>query len=181
VDGTLVKPRLVSRSLSKSVASNGSVFHGSDIESDDGSDAASEEHEDGSFELPQQRSKAKPPPHFSEDDGGQLTNSAPSKPSIANGTKRDLHYCGLCATTHADGIGECFMTDRSEHLAEFREMLLLHADDEPPAQRVTFFTFLIFNSTFLFILRRRLLLLSMQLLKDAATNISFKASLFVLY
>jgi hypothetical protein len=46
---------------------------------------------------------------------------------------------------HPDGPGECFMTDQSEHLAEFREMLLLHADDEPWEQRVTFFACHVYN------------------------------------
>ncbi|KAJ7107605.1 SNF2 family DNA-dependent ATPase [Mycena crocata] len=42
--------------------------------------------------------------------------------------------CVLCGRRHSKG--ECAMTDKSEHLAEFREMLLLHADDEPLQKRV---------------------------------------------
>ena len=45
--------------------------------------------------------------------------------------------CGLCGERH--GSGECLMVDRSENLAEYREMLILHADDEPWEERVRFF------------------------------------------
>ncbi|KAK0464991.1 SNF2 family DNA-dependent ATPase [Desarmillaria tabescens] len=43
--------------------------------------------------------------------------------------------CGLCGKRHGDRLGECAMTDKSENLAEFREMLILHADDEPFEER----------------------------------------------
>ncbi|KAK0208177.1 SNF2 family DNA-dependent ATPase [Desarmillaria ectypa] len=43
--------------------------------------------------------------------------------------------CGLCGRRHGDRLGECAMTDRSENLAEFREMLILYADDEPFEER----------------------------------------------
>ncbi|KAK0478320.1 SNF2 family DNA-dependent ATPase [Armillaria novae-zelandiae] len=43
--------------------------------------------------------------------------------------------CGLCGKRHGDRLGECTMTDKSENLAEFREMLILHADDEPFEER----------------------------------------------
>ncbi len=46
--------------------------------------------------------------------------------------------CGLCGKRHGDRLGECAMTDKSENLAEFREMLILHADDEPFEERVCF-------------------------------------------
>ena len=142
MDGTPVKPKMLSASPSRSGASNGSAF--SDIESDDGSDTTSEEPEDGSFALPTSKMKAKPtPPRSPEYGGGRSGNVTHS--SIPNGAERDLHFCGLCATRHADGPGNCFMTDRSEYLAEFREMLLLHADDEPWEQRVTYFAYLAFS------------------------------------
>ena len=48
------------------------------------------------------------------------------------------HYagpdCGLCGQSHESG--QCLMVDRSENLAEYREMLILHADDEPWEERV---------------------------------------------
>jgi hypothetical protein len=44
--------------------------------------------------------------------------------------------CGLCGTRHGDGLGECSMTDKSENLAEYREILILHADDEDWVTRV---------------------------------------------
>ena len=47
----------------------------------------------------------------------------------------NLIDCGLCGQLHASG--ECQMIDRSENLAEYREMLILHADDEPWEERVS--------------------------------------------
>ncbi|KAF8213246.1 SNF2 family N-terminal domain-containing protein [Mycena galopus ATCC 62051] len=43
--------------------------------------------------------------------------------------------CSLCGARHGDQLGECMMTEKSEHLAEFREMLLLHPEDEPLEKR----------------------------------------------
>jgi chromodomain-helicase-DNA-binding protein 4 len=115
-----------SKSTPRSGASNDSEFSEPNVESDnDSSSATSAEPEDGPFNLPPSKMKAKAP-------------------------SRDLRYCGLCAMSHADGPGQCFMTDKSEHLAEFREMLLLHADDEPWEQRVTFSTSRVFNCLTLF-------------------------------
>ncbi|KAF7339801.1 Chromatin remodeling factor mit1 [Mycena venus] len=53
---------------------------------------------------------------------------------IQNLTNQDP--CTLCGLRHGDQLGECMMTERSEHLAEFREMLLLHPEDEPFDKRV---------------------------------------------
>lgn len=47
----------------------------------------------------------------------------------------DTPKCGLCRNEH--GPGECPMVERSENLAEYREMLILHADDEPWEERVS--------------------------------------------
>ncbi|KAJ7042418.1 SNF2 family DNA-dependent ATPase [Mycena alexandri] len=44
--------------------------------------------------------------------------------------------CALCRNHHGDQLGECMMTEKSEHLAEFREMLILHPDDEPLEKRL---------------------------------------------
>ncbi|KAF7310762.1 SNF2 family DNA-dependent ATPase [Mycena chlorophos] len=44
--------------------------------------------------------------------------------------------CSLCGDRHSDQLGACLMTENSEHLAEFREMLILHADDEPLDKRL---------------------------------------------
>jgi FlaA1/EpsC-like NDP-sugar epimerase len=44
--------------------------------------------------------------------------------------------CTLCGLRHGDRLGECMMTEKSEHLAEFREMLILHPEDEPLEKRV---------------------------------------------
>ncbi|TFK56559.1 hypothetical protein OE88DRAFT_1730039 [Heliocybe sulcata] len=41
--------------------------------------------------------------------------------------------CGLCGLEHAPS--SCYMTESSENLAEYRRMLLIHADDEPIEDR----------------------------------------------
>ena len=41
--------------------------------------------------------------------------------------------CGLCKIAHKDN---CIMTSSSQNLADYRYMLLVHADDEPLEQRV---------------------------------------------
>ncbi|KAJ7786129.1 SNF2 family DNA-dependent ATPase [Mycena metata] len=48
----------------------------------------------------------------------------------------DQEPCTLCRNHHGDQLGECMMTEKSEHLAEFREMLILHPDDEPLEKRL---------------------------------------------
>ncbi|EPQ60503.1 hypothetical protein GLOTRDRAFT_68181 [Gloeophyllum trabeum ATCC 11539] len=47
--------------------------------------------------------------------------------------KEDFERCGLCGTVHGPGV--CYMTESSENLAEYRRMLLIHADDEPIEDR----------------------------------------------
>ncbi|KAJ7492793.1 SNF2 family DNA-dependent ATPase [Mycena latifolia] len=47
-----------------------------------------------------------------------------------------LEPCTLCGSRHSDQLGECMMTEKSEHLAEFREMLILHPEDEPLKKRL---------------------------------------------
>ncbi|KAG7099004.1 hypothetical protein E1B28_000889 [Marasmius oreades] len=72
----------------------------------------------------------------SESDGYQDRSSKSSLPAASgvNGSTLD-QICGLCGQSHATD-GYCAMTDSSQNLAEFREMLILHADDEPYEQRV---------------------------------------------
>ncbi|KAF8078789.1 SNF2 family DNA-dependent ATPase [Lyophyllum atratum] len=113
-----------------SVASEGSGYMVSDIESDGDNDVSSGETEDKTFEPSHRKSKAKAPLALST----ARPLNGPLSP-IHNSGLRNVQYCGLCGGRHGDGPGECVMTERSENLAEFREMLLLHADDEPWEQR----------------------------------------------
>jgi hypothetical protein len=46
----------------------------------------------------------------------------------------EIIACGLCGRRH--GVKQCSMTDSSQNLAEYREMLMLHGDDEPWEERV---------------------------------------------
>jgi hypothetical protein len=48
--------------------------------------------------------------------------------------------CSLCGIRHGDGA--CYMTESSENLAEYRQMLILHADDEPVEDRVIIYILL---------------------------------------
>ncbi|EAU92718.2 SHREC complex subunit Mit1 [Coprinopsis cinerea okayama7 len=52
---------------------------------------------------------------------------------IPDVARQDLLDCGLCGGKH--GIKQCLMTDNSENLAEYRMMLIYHADDEPYEER----------------------------------------------
>ncbi|KAF5384826.1 hypothetical protein D9615_001372 [Tricholomella constricta] len=116
-------------STATSVVSDGSGYIISDIESDEEGDVSNSETEDRSFEPLQPKSKAK--------SAGPLTSRPLNGPlsAIHNSRSHNIQYCGLCGGRHGDGPGECVMTERSENLAEFREMLLLHADDEPWERR----------------------------------------------
>jgi hypothetical protein len=53
---------------------------------------------------------------------------------IQNTVQPTLSDCGLCGQRHHGG--SCVMVARSENLAEYREMLIFHADDEPWEERV---------------------------------------------
>jgi len=46
-------------------------------------------------------------------------------------------YCTLCGKTHGVGLGQCEVTDNSENLAEFREMLLSNNGEETLEERVS--------------------------------------------
>lgn len=48
----------------------------------------------------------------------------------------DDFLCSLCGLSHGDGA--CYMTESSQNLAEYRQILILHADDEPMDERVRF-------------------------------------------
>jgi chromodomain-helicase-DNA-binding protein 4 len=52
------------------------------------------------------------------------------------GTLMETEECGLCGQVHGPS-GECFMTDKSEFLAEYREMLIKYANEEPWEERVS--------------------------------------------
>ena len=113
--------------------SDGSAYSGSEIEasSDSDNDIRLSSPQDTTFEPPTAGKKGKIP----ASNGAKGGIPRPLSPVV--NTDRDVQYCGLCARMHGEGPGECVMTDRSENLAEFREMLLLHADDEPWEQRAS--------------------------------------------
>ncbi|TFK36879.1 hypothetical protein BDQ12DRAFT_686022 [Crucibulum laeve] len=122
------------RKVSKSIASDadGSAYLGSEVEAEsDDSEIDNDGQMDKEFLMDlqnkdQRKSKSKIYPHSTVED----PSSGPVA-SIQNTPHHDLAFCGLCTGRHGSGLGQCPMTDRSENLAEFREMLLLHADDEP--------------------------------------------------
>ncbi|KAF8973574.1 hypothetical protein BDZ97DRAFT_1690769 [Flammula alnicola] len=112
------------KSSAKSVASDGSAYlvsdrEESDIESDSDSNNAMA---DDDFILNAGANGHK----------GKSKQYSPLD-SIQNIEQQDILDCGLCGQRH--GPGECPMIERSENLAEYREMLILHADDEPWEER----------------------------------------------
>ncbi|KAF8167730.1 SNF2 family N-terminal domain-containing protein [Crassisporium funariophilum] len=113
----------------KSVASEGSAYFVSDRESLEGGSGDSDNAaDDGDFamDVGSHKAKSKAP---------QVTNMIDNHPLSSvkeNGQQHEID-CGLCGQRHASG--QCRMVDRSENLAEYREMLILHADDEPWEER----------------------------------------------
>lgn len=127
VDGTPVKPTKTSaKGKAPEANSDGSAYSyfGSDNESDHS--AASGAEEDPDFEGPKRRKTL-------ED---QLARYGPLA-SIQNLDNREAELCGLCETRHGEGAGACRMTESSQNLVEYREILMLHADDEPFERRVS--------------------------------------------
>lgn len=84
-------------------------------------------------ELPASATKGLAAPSSSKHrDTGPLTPIHNTQQHDENDT---TSYCGLCGTVHGDGA--CYMTESSNNLAEYRQILILHADDEPVEERVS--------------------------------------------
>lgn len=127
-------PLTKAKPKTSNTSAEGSAYSGSEIESDgDVSDTTNGAPDDMTFEPSHRKKKSKQ--QQPSDTANGLLSNIPLSP-IHNSTQLDVPLCGLCAKKHGDGPGECVMTEKSEHLAEFREMLLLHADDEPWEERV---------------------------------------------
>lgn len=112
------------RHKSKSVASDGSVYASdkeiSEIDSDSDLDGVDDEFA-ANFDNKRSKGKSKQDNdlysiQFVDGNGG-------------------YPRCALCEQQH--GPGACPMTERSEYLAEYREMLILHTDDESWEERVS--------------------------------------------
>lgn len=52
-------------------------------------------------------------------------------------TKQQASYCGLCRANHDAKKGSCLLVESSNNLAEYRQMLMLHANDESDDVRVS--------------------------------------------
>ena len=111
---------------SGSAGSVGSAYFNSELD-EDGSDDNSDAMTDGDFAI---NTKSRLLQASDMTKNNSLT-------SHNTGQQQLTIECGLCGDRH--GSGECLMVDRSENLAEYREMLILHADDEPWEERVRFF------------------------------------------
>ena len=111
------------------VGSDGSAYLNSDEDEEYSIDDSDDAMADGDFAI---YTKSKLP------QASDMTKNNPLTSSSHTGQQQPTIDCGLCG--HRHGFGECLMVDRSENLAEYREMLILHADDEPWEERVrTFF------------------------------------------
>jgi hypothetical protein len=71
------------------------------------------------------------------DSDQEASDQLPAGPPTILAAKQnhDVLDCGLCGKMHR--LGDCRMTDNSENLAGYRELLLLHAEDEPIDMRVS--------------------------------------------
>ncbi|KAJ7783591.1 SNF2 family DNA-dependent ATPase [Mycena maculata] len=98
-----------------------SAYGDSDSESDDVADGSSAVVEalNDLNEVPKKRSHKRK----ATDPLAPIQNLANQEP------------CTLCGLRHGAQLGECMMTEKSEHLAEFREMIL-HTDDETLEKRL---------------------------------------------
>ena len=106
-----------------SVGSVGSAYLISDEFDEEGSDDDSDTMADGDFAI---STKSRLP---------QASDIRKNNPLTSHNTgQQPTIECGLCGDRH--GSGQCLMVDRSENLAESREMLILHTDDEPWEERV---------------------------------------------
>ncbi|KAJ7102108.1 SNF2 family DNA-dependent ATPase [Mycena belliarum] len=121
-------PTKASGSRPQSVPEDDSAYGNSDADSEDDIADGPSTVVDALNEVGKKSRKAKRKP---------TDVSSPLSPiqNFAN-----LELCALCNARHGDEPGECMMTEKSEHLAEFREMLLLHPDDEPLDKRLAAIT-----------------------------------------
>ncbi|KAJ7071197.1 SNF2 family N-terminal domain-containing protein [Mycena amicta] len=118
-----------SRSRAQSLGDNDSAYaseigHSSDSDDSDNGDAASLVAE-ALNQISEQ------PPRKRKKKTGLLASTG-----IQNTTPAAEPPCSLCGLRHPNQLGACLMTENSEHLAEFREMLILHPDDEPLDKRL---------------------------------------------
>ena len=114
---------------SPTASPDGSAYFGSDADSDmESSDGAKTDAVDEDFKMDSSSKRKKT----------ELSTLSP--PIIGYSSRNtgddDIVHCGLCGGRH--GQEQCLMTDKSENLAEYREMLILHADDEPWEERVSY-------------------------------------------
>uniref|UniRef100_A0A0W0FGI3 Putative SNF2 family DNA-dependent ATPase n=1 Tax=Moniliophthora roreri TaxID=221103 RepID=A0A0W0FGI3_MONRR len=117
-------PMKLKKSKKSRSSDGGSVYHGS--QGDDVSDSDSEDEGDPEYkERPRTNPANIPTPMNGLVNGVHI-------PSVASVTQAP---CGLCGQVHDDSEG-CMMLEKSENLAEFREMLIMHSEDEPWEQRV---------------------------------------------
>lgn len=52
------------------------------------------------------------------------------------GAAAEFPVCSLCGLRHDDGA--CYMTESSENLVQYRELIMMHGGDEPIEMRVSF-------------------------------------------
>jgi len=134
------------KSKSKSIVSEesdaytGSVFGGSDGEDTD--DAMRLTADDFLTMGDQSKAKTETPKRINKSEnitGARYRDTVPLSPiyNTQHNDSADNLECSLCGIRHGDGA--CYMTESSENLAEYRQMLILHADDEPVEDRVLVF------------------------------------------
>ena len=126
-------PKKKSKGKAKATNSDEDVYIGSPIPSD-GETSASSASNGARSDLAELRAKS--PGHKKK---SRYVNDNPLSP-ILNRTGLSLkggEACGLCGLSHPEAA--CFMTESSENLAQYRNILLTHAGDEALEERVGFF------------------------------------------
>ncbi|KAF5358789.1 hypothetical protein D9758_008603 [Tetrapyrgos nigripes] len=65
---------------------------------------------------------------YTDNDLDSLIEKAEKEGQVDDKTQKEASSCNLCGQHHGDG--ECSMLESSENLVEYREMLMVHAEDE---------------------------------------------------
>ncbi|KAJ2932680.1 hypothetical protein H1R20_g4415, partial [Candolleomyces eurysporus] len=153
VSGPNEEPSPAKRKAAKETVSDASEYGSPEGSDNEMSVSGSEgEPEDGDFmmSIDKRKGKGKKRANFidaadSIDDTNGINNANrtndANRMNDANGindtsmdSEEDIIACGLCGSRH--GVQQCPMTDSSQNLAEYREMLMLHGDDEPWEERI---------------------------------------------
>ncbi|TFK77267.1 hypothetical protein BDN72DRAFT_35406 [Pluteus cervinus] len=126
-------PAIMNVPQQRSGSVSGSSYSGSDASDSDGGDDMAVDEDP--LEVPEAQRRRQSAFLQAPHPNGVI----PQPSAIALGKKpktyEEKENCGLCGVKNHSDSSTCAMVEPSHNLAEFREMLMLHADDEPWEQR----------------------------------------------